>query len=144
MVVPVVTVALTVTNGACGLVWADYRIVEVPGAATAAHEPGAWFYFPALYGSVSVGVGLLVLSPAMPSTANRRSPSCWARRSRRPGRDRHRRRSGHRGGRTVGRHGRRGDRPPARAGLGLWLATWSADALGGDLSLDDRDPRGRS
>lgn len=37
------------------------------------------------------------------------------------------------GGETALQHG---------SGLGLWLATWGADALGGDLSFDDRDPRG--
>ncbi|MFB6156422.1 MAG: ATP-binding protein [Haloferacaceae archaeon] len=26
------------------------------------------------------------------------------------------------------------------SGLGLWLATWGADALGGDLSFADRNP----
>lgn len=61
MVVPVATVALTATNGVHGLMWTDYRIVEVLGAATAAYDPGPWYYFHALYGYALVGVGLLLV-----------------------------------------------------------------------------------
>ncbi|MFB6301874.1 MAG: histidine kinase N-terminal 7TM domain-containing protein [Haloferacaceae archaeon] len=61
MVVPVVTVVLTATNGAHGLMWTGYRIVEVLGAATAAYDPGPWFYFHALYGYALIAVGLVLV-----------------------------------------------------------------------------------
>jgi signal transduction histidine kinase len=61
MVVPAATVAATVTNGAHGLMWTDYRIVEVLGAATAAYDPGPWFYVHALYGYALISVGLLLV-----------------------------------------------------------------------------------
>jgi PAS domain S-box-containing protein len=61
MVVPVVTLALTATNDAHHLLWRNYRVVEVAGAATAAYEPGAWYYVHAAYGYVLIGLGLALV-----------------------------------------------------------------------------------
>jgi hypothetical protein len=50
-----------VTNDAHGLLWRDYRLVEVAGAATVASDPGVWYYLHATYGVVLVAGGIALV-----------------------------------------------------------------------------------
>jgi signal transduction histidine kinase len=55
---PVATIGLVATNDLHHLLWRNYRVVEVLGAATAAYDPGAWYYLHAVYGYLLVAAGL--------------------------------------------------------------------------------------
>lgn len=63
--IPALTVVLTATNPQHGLMWTNYRIVEVAGLATVDYDPTIWFYLHAVYGFLLIGLGLAVLGEVL-------------------------------------------------------------------------------
>jgi len=59
--VPVASVALAVTNPVHGLVWTDFRIEPVYGAAAVAYEFGPWAYVMMVAGLAFAAVGVLLM-----------------------------------------------------------------------------------
>ncbi|WP_277553392.1 histidine kinase N-terminal 7TM domain-containing protein [Halobaculum limi] len=60
-VVPVVTTVLVATAPTHGLMWTNYRITPVFGAATVTFDPGPWFYVHAAFGWAVIGAGVVFL-----------------------------------------------------------------------------------
>ncbi|WP_416838333.1 histidine kinase N-terminal 7TM domain-containing protein [Haloferax sp. DFSO52] len=58
---PAVTAAVLVTNPSHGLLWSNYRIVSVFGAATVQFDPNLWYYVHAVYGYVIIGTGIVLI-----------------------------------------------------------------------------------
>ncbi|WP_225316354.1 MULTISPECIES: histidine kinase N-terminal 7TM domain-containing protein [Haloferax] len=58
---PAVTVVALVTNPYHGLLWSNYRLVPVFGAATVQFEPNLWYYVHAVYGYVIIGTGIVLV-----------------------------------------------------------------------------------
>ncbi|WP_225317606.1 MULTISPECIES: histidine kinase N-terminal 7TM domain-containing protein [Haloferax] len=58
---PAVTAVALVTNPVHGLVWSNYQVVPVFGAATVQFEPNLWYYVHAVYGYVIIGTGIVLI-----------------------------------------------------------------------------------
>ncbi|WP_411965068.1 histidine kinase N-terminal 7TM domain-containing protein [Haloferax sp. YSMS24] len=58
---PAVTAAVLVTNPMHGLLWSNYRIDPVFGAATVQFDPNLWYYVHAVYGYVIIGTGIVLI-----------------------------------------------------------------------------------
>ena len=58
---PALTAAVLVTNSIHGLLWSNYRIVPVFGAATVQFDPNLWYYVHAVYGYVIIGTGIVLI-----------------------------------------------------------------------------------
>ncbi|MFC7204921.1 histidine kinase N-terminal 7TM domain-containing protein [Haloferax namakaokahaiae] len=57
---PALTLVVLVTSPE--LLWSNYHIVRVFGAATAKFDPNFWYYLHAVYGYVIIGTGLLLVA----------------------------------------------------------------------------------
>jgi signal transduction histidine kinase len=60
-VIPVVTLVLVATSSEHAILWTNYRIDPVLGAATARFDPGPWHYLHAVYGWLLIGAGMALL-----------------------------------------------------------------------------------
>ncbi|WP_231727765.1 histidine kinase N-terminal 7TM domain-containing protein [Haloferax profundi] len=58
---PAVTVVTLVTNPIHGLLWSNYRLEPVFGAATVQFDPNLWYYVHAVYGYVIIGAGIVLV-----------------------------------------------------------------------------------
>ncbi|ELZ83968.1 sensor box histidine kinase [Haloferax gibbonsii] len=61
LVFPAVTVVALATNPSHGLLWTNYHIDPVFGAATVRFDPNLWYYLHAVYGYVIIGSGLVLI-----------------------------------------------------------------------------------
>lgn len=62
LIVPVITVTLTATNGSHNLMWHDARIIGEPGSVTVLFDRGTWFWISWIYSYVAFfgGFGFLL------------------------------------------------------------------------------------
>ncbi|POG56846.1 histidine kinase N-terminal 7TM domain-containing protein [Haloferax marisrubri] len=61
LVFPAITVVALATNPSHGLLWTNYHIDPVFGAATVRFDPNLWYYLHAVYGYVIIGTGLVLV-----------------------------------------------------------------------------------
>jgi len=61
LVFPAITVVAVATNPSHGLLWTNYHIDPVFGAATVRFDPNLWYYLHAVYGYVIIGTGLVLV-----------------------------------------------------------------------------------
>lgn len=61
LVFPAITVVAVATNPSHGLLWTNYHIDPVFGAATVRFDPNLWYYIHAVYGYVIIGTGLVLV-----------------------------------------------------------------------------------
>lgn len=58
---PAITVVALVTNPIHGLLWTNYHLDPVFGAATVRFDPSLWYHLHAVYGYVIIGSGLVLV-----------------------------------------------------------------------------------
>ncbi|WP_410765973.1 histidine kinase N-terminal 7TM domain-containing protein [Haloferax sp. DFSO60] len=58
---PAVTLGVLMTNPQHNLLWSNYRLDPIFGAATVHFDPNLWYYLHAVYGYVIIGTGLLLV-----------------------------------------------------------------------------------
>ncbi|WP_254763239.1 histidine kinase N-terminal 7TM domain-containing protein [Natrinema marinum] len=61
VLVPAITTVLVATNPLHEIVWSDFRIDPVFGAATVSYDPNAWAFFAIMIGTVFAAAGTLLL-----------------------------------------------------------------------------------
>ncbi len=61
VLVPTITTVLVATNPLHEVVWSDFRIDPVFGAATVSYDPNAWAFFAIMVGTVFAAAGTLLL-----------------------------------------------------------------------------------
>lgn len=66
-VVPVATLGIVATNTSHGLMWTNYRIEPFLGSATVLYDPGVWHYVHAVFGWLTIGLGMAFLLGAVVS-----------------------------------------------------------------------------